>query len=189
MAGKSNLSNNMIRTKNDRLWLSCAVTILSLFLATLTCFAGELSSQDESFLAAAAKSGMAEIELSKLAGEKSSRSDIKMYAHQLLSDHTKATEELKTLAVTKKYKLPTGPGVANDTKKVALQALEGRDFEDKYVNSMVDDHKSALKLFQEESQNGVDPDIKKFASKTLPILREHLSMAKALEGKMVTPTQ
>ncbi len=60
----------------------------------------------------------------------------------------------------------------------------GKAFDKAYVNQMVDDHKKAVKLFEDASQNCKDPDLKAFAAKTLPTLKMHLDSINAIHDQM-----
>jgi len=60
--------------------------------------------------------------------------------------------------------------------------LTGSVFDKAYAKQMVSDHNKAVSLFEKESTKGTDPDLKDFATKTLPTLQEHLQMAKSLAG-------
>jgi putative membrane protein len=48
----------------------------------------------------------------------------------------------------------------------------------------VSDHKDAVKAFEKAANEATDPEVKAFASKTLPTLKHHLSMAEALQQKL-----
>lgn len=158
----------------------------------LSLFAGlgsgaEFSSDDKSFLKDAAEGGNAEIAIANLALKKTARLDIKAFAHLIISDHEKANEQLKSIAAANQTEMPSGMGLKYTAQKARLEALAERDFEKRYVNAMVDDHKAAIAVFEKEVQYGSDPDLKKLASMTLPTLKQHLSMASTIQGKMVTP--
>ena len=58
-----------------------------------------------------------------------------------------------------------------------LEGLNGAAFDHAYMADMVRDHKADVAEFKKESTRGKDPDVKSFASKTLPTLEEHLKMA------------
>ena len=60
-----------------------------------------------------------------------------------------------------------------------LTWLSGADFESQYMRDMVSDHKEDVKKFQNEADKGKDADLKKFASQTLPTLKEHLQLAES----------
>jgi putative membrane protein len=65
-----------------------------------------------------------------------------------------------------------------------LIRLSGANFDRQFMAHAVKDHEKAVALFESESKNGEDKDLKDWAGKTLPALREHLKMAKDLESKL-----
>ena len=137
----------------------------------------------ESFLSDAAEGGMTEVELGKLAQQKSKNPDIKKFAQMLVADHSKANAEVKTLASKKNINLPTGMGSHQSTFD-KLKGLSGDEFDEEFVEDMVDDHEKDVSTFQKESQNSSDPDVKAFATKTLPVLQKHLDTVKGIQSKM-----
>jgi len=137
----------------------------------------------ESFLSDAAEGGMTEVELGKLAQQKSKNPDIKKFGQMLVEDHSKANAEVKTLAGKKNINLPTGMGSHQSTFD-KLKGLNGDDFDKEFVEDMVDDHEKDVSTFQKESQNSSDPDVKAFAAKTLPVLQKHLDTIKGIQSKM-----
>lgn len=162
-----------------------AVSILLLFAAAVA--GADLSSRDKSFLENAAEGNNAEITLANLALRKTSRADIEAFARRAITDHQKATEQLKTIAAAKNADLPTGMGLKYKAEQARLTILEGRDFEEAYLSTIGDNHRLDLDLYRKGIQYGADADLKRFASMTIPILKLHLSMAKAVEDKMATP--
>jgi putative membrane protein len=131
----------------------------------------------------AAEGGMAEVELSKLAQSKATNADVKKFAQKMVTDHTKANGELKTLAG--KFNV-TLPAELNSTHKSALEKLKGlsgADFDKAYVDAMVGDHNDAVSLFQSEA-DGTTEELKAWAAKTLPTLKEHQRMIKDIQSKM-----
>ena len=61
-----------------------------------------------------------------------------------------------------------------------LSGKTGADFDRDYSKMMLSDHNKDVSAFEKQSTKGADPDLKAFATRTLPILQEHLQMAKAL---------
>ncbi|MGZ5304655.1 MAG: DUF4142 domain-containing protein, partial [Bacteroidia bacterium] len=88
--------------------------------------------------------------------------------------------ELIALAAAKNITLPTAPGEDYMKKYDDLNKLAGADFDEKYMDIMVKEHKDAVDLFDDAAEDAHDADIKAFAAKTLPTLKMHLSHA---EGK------
>jgi putative membrane protein len=141
----------------------------------------KVSRHDHDFLVTAAEDGMAEVELGKLAQQKGSSEQVKNFGGQMVTDHGKAGDELKTLAGTKGVTLPTSPGKhQKDIDKLAKKS--GADFDRDYARHMVDAHKKAVSLFQKTAKSGNDADVKAFAGKTLPTLQQHLEHANTLNS-------
>jgi putative membrane protein len=145
---------------------------------------------DVKFANNAARDGEAEVILGKLAAEKGAAEEVKKFGQQMVDDHSKASEELKSLAQSKKLDLEKS--IAAGTKKgerisQKLSKLEGAEFDKGYVGVMLKEHEAAVKLFQMESEKGQDAEIKAFAEKTLPTLQHHLEMVKELQSKVGKP--
>jgi putative membrane protein len=102
----------------------------------------------------------------------------------MVTDHSKANDELKKIATTKNITLPALPADELKATKDRLSKLSGADFDREYMSMMVAGHDKAVAAFQEESTDGSDPELKAFATKTLPTLLEHQSLAKATRDKL-----
>lgn len=139
---------------------------------------------DLAFMNDAAPGGMAEVELGKLAVSKSNNADVKAFAQKMIDDHTKAGDELKQLAMQKKVMLPPDVLPAHKQLMEKLSKLSGADFDKEYVKAMVEDHEKDVTTFESVSKIAGDADVKAFATKTLPTLKMHLEMIKALADKM-----
>lgn len=138
----------------------------------------------ERFMTEAAKGGMAEVELSRLATTKSQNAEVKKYSNQMIQDHTNANAELKQLAAKKGVTLPTELDKDHKDIKEKLTSVSGAEFDKDYVTAMVADHEKSVSLFKAQADGGTDADAKAFAAKTLPKLQMHLEMIKAIQGKM-----
>lgn len=135
---------------------------------------------DLKFVQQAAAGGMAEVEAGTLAREKGSSKKVKEFGAHMVTDHAKANDELKSIATSKGMALPLAPDAAHQQAKAKLQAASGPDFDRAYKAQMVEDHRKTIALFEQQSKNGQDPQLKAFAAKKLPALHEHLKMAQAL---------
>jgi putative membrane protein len=136
----------------------------------------------DNFWVDAAQGGMAEVELAKLAQQKSQNAEVKKFAQMMITDHSKANDELKSIAAKKNITLPTDIGSHKSTLD-ELSKLSGAEFDKEYVEAMVDDHEEDVEMFESKSSSS-DADIKSFASKTLPTLKKHLEAIKAIQSKM-----
>ncbi len=145
-----------------------------------------LSSMDKKFAMTAAQGGMAEVAMARVALERASSDDVKQYAQKMIDDHTKANEELMQLASSKGLSLPTAPDAKHEAMMQKMMKLSGANFDREYVKMAgVKDHENMAKLFMDEQMKGKDADIKGFASKTLPTVQMHLSMARDMMSKMM----
>jgi putative membrane protein len=137
---------------------------------------------DQRFVMQASMDGLTEVNLANLAMKNAANGEVKLFARRMLEDHTKANKELNRIADSKAIR----PAAQMDKKHRALTdklaTLHGADFDQEYVKHLISDHKEAVALFQREAKEGQDPDLKKFAADTLPILREHLKQARKIAG-------
>ncbi|WP_020606184.1 DUF4142 domain-containing protein [Spirosoma spitsbergense] len=148
--------------------------------------AGRGQSEDTNeFAMKAANGGMMEVELGRMAQEKGTSQDVKEFGSMMVADHSKANDELKTLATAKNITLPSTLGEEAQEDVNELAKLSGKEFDKKYVSMMVDDHKEDVDAFKKAAEdNSVDPDIKAFAAKTLPTLQQHLDRINAIDKMM-----
>jgi len=139
---------------------------------------------DAKFAVDAANGGMAEVALGKLALTKTANAKVKEFANMMVNDHGKANEELMALAKSKNITLPAT--VSADKQKEAddLGKKMGADFDKAYVDAMVDGHKKTIALFEDESKNAKDPDLKAFVDKTLPTIKMHLEHIEGIKASM-----
>jgi putative membrane protein len=75
------------------------------------------------------------------------------------------------------------PNLADYLAVRRLQSLAGDQFDQAYLSDMAGDHAQAVSEFETASQSLTDPDLKKFAGKTLPTLQKHFRMAQELHDK------
>ena len=132
---------------------------------------------DAKFMKEAAHGGLAEVELGNLAKDKASNDQVKQFASRMVDDHSKANDELKTLAGNKNVQLPTTLDAKDQALKDRLSKLSGQEFDRAYMQAMVKDHRTDVNEFRKASTSAKDPDVKAFAAKTLPTLEEHLKLA------------
>ena len=164
--------------------LTAATLALATSLGAHAADAGKLSGQDKSFLKDAAEGGNAEVAASQVALNQSGSADVKTFAQMMVDDHGKAGTELKGLADQKGVKVSDTPSLAKKTEIKVLSERKGSSFDQHYADSIgVKAHQDTIKLFQKEVDKGSDPDVKAWASKTLPALQHHLEMAQQLKAK------
>lgn len=156
-------------------------TGLSMLLAAALFTTQAQAKSDEAFMKDAAHAGAAEIQASKLAVSKAKSADVKAFANSMIADHTKVADELKALAAKKNVKLPDEPSIGQKAELKLIDAGDNDKFDERYAKHFgVKAHEDTIKLFEEASREAKDPEVKAWATKTLPGLKHHLEMAQAL---------
>lgn len=136
-----------------------------------------LSDQDKQFAENAAKGGMMEVMLGKIAETNASNELVKAFGKMMVEDHTKANDELKSWAMKVGYALPTSLNPDQQKKVDDLKMKKGMDFDKAYSDLMVSDHKADIAEFKKESSSGTEASLKSWASSTVPTLEHHLIKA------------
>jgi len=131
-----------------------------------------LTAKDKTFMRKAAKGGMMEVAMGRLAEQDAQSDDVKSFGKRMVADHSKANNELKSVAEQKGVKLPTKEPSEKWTSDKA------------YMDMMVKDHEKDLAEFQEAAKTASDPDVKKFAEDTAKVVQEHLDLAKETQSKL-----
>jgi putative membrane protein len=131
-----------------------------------------LSVKDKTFMKKAAKGGIMEVAMGTLAEQNGKSEDVKSFGKRMVTDHSKANNELKSIASQKGVKLPS--------KEPTLKWSSDKT----YIDMMVKDHEKDLAEFQEEAKTGSDPEVKKFAEDTAKVVQEHLDLAKETQSKL-----
>ncbi len=147
---------------------------------------GSLTVSDKTFVKKAAQGGMAEVQLGQLAIEKGSSDEVKKFGQRMVDDHSKANDQLKQLAASKGVELPTSLNSKDEATKNRLSKLSGNAFDRAYMQDMVKDHTQDVSDFKKASQTAKDPDVKSWASGTLPTLEDHLKAAKSVVSEKTT---
>jgi putative membrane protein len=132
----------------------------------------KLSAADKTFMMNAAKGGMMEVEMGKMAAQNAQNADVKKFGERMVKDHSQANSELMALAKEEGVALPgaKSPGKWKSDKD--------------YMADMVKDHQEDLAEFQKEAQNGTDPDVKAFAAKGAKMVSAHLKLAEQTQAKV-----
>jgi putative membrane protein len=140
--------------------------------------------ESTNFLVKAADGGMAEVALGEVAQQKATNSSVKQVASMMVTDHSSANGQVKSLAAQRNVTLPAVPGDDHQKKSDDLLKKSGADFDKSYMNTMIDDHQKTIDLFEDASGDVNDAEIKTFIDNTLPKLRMHLDSAKAIQKRL-----
>lgn len=140
---------------------------------------------DREFIAEQMAMGTAEIELGRLAQQRGTHADVKEFGALMVREHQMAAEELKSIAARANTGRETAATAdTHDDHREnfeELSKLSGRDFDLKYMEEMINDHEEGIDDLEGKAENASHADVKAWASKTLPKMREHLARAKSIK--------
>jgi len=110
------------------------------------------------------------------------------FARQVVLDHTKATNALKTMVNTGKVngQVPSALDCEHQQKLTELQNLWGQSFDDAYSRNLLQSDQNQISLFEHYAQNGDNAALRQWATKMLPEMKSHLVYAQLL-GAEVNP--
>jgi putative membrane protein len=139
---------------------------------------------DTAFVAAAARSGLSDMELGKLARTRGGNKRVKRFGIIMITEHAKINDKIQALASAKNIALPGGPQAERQEAINSLSKRSGNDFDKAYIHDMIANYGKEIATFETAAKNCADPDIKSFAAKTLPRLQAHLDAMVAMNDGM-----
>ena len=164
--------------------LLCATGSASMAQDTAT--SAQSSASAKEFVEKAGTSGLAEVEMGELGARKAKNGQVEAFAKRMVADHTKANQELLTASKGKGVQVPSS---RSDMHKATVEKFQqqdaGKNFDRDYMKQMVEDHKAAVELFETAADDEkLDLDLRSYAKRTLPTLRDHLKQAQTIESKL-----
>jgi len=137
-----------------------------------------LSGADKLFIRQAAIGGQAEVELGKLAQQKGNSEAIRDFGKRMVSDHSKAYDQLMHLHKDADPSTPKEPDPEHKRIRDELDKASGKDFDIAYLASQIQDHQKTANLLLWAISFGQSAELTKYAAHTLPTVMAHLEIAK-----------
>jgi putative membrane protein len=135
---------------------------------------------DQAFVRDTFEGNDAQVEMSKLAQDKSTSSDVKTFGQKMVQIHTQLNTQLAPAAKQLGVNEPKGPSKKQKQQIEKLQALSGPDFDTAYIQAMAKEQQHSLKEFNDESQSSQNPNLQQAAKADAPILNEHYQVLQKL---------
>lgn len=145
------------------------------------------SPQDQAFVNEAARGGKMEVKLGYLAERNASNPAVKEFGSRMVKDHTRLNKELGSAAEMIGLQVPKDLSPDQQSEYVRLSKLSGKSFDKEYMESMVKDHTDDLAAFKKAESVTQNNDLKKAIADAIPVIQEHLSMAKSDSAKVAVP--
>ena len=169
-----------------------ALIVMSLVAVALLTVSGPAAAQiqmvntaDREFINRAATDGVTEVELGRVATMRAARPSVRSFGERMVADHGRGNAELLALAQGKGIALPPTLQPSQQAMRDRLNGLSGADFDRAYMSEMVRDHTEDVALFERAAEVSADPDIKAWAARSLPMLRDHLALARQVNSEVV----
>lgn len=132
----------------------------------------------------------ADIDGGKLALSKTKNADVKAFAKQMVTDHTRANEKVTALA--KKLKVTPEDSETSTTLEhkasanlADLKKLSGKEFDKTYINKEVETHETVLNEIDNTLiPNAKNPELKALVERIRPEIAAHLAHAKSIQSKL-----
>lgn len=144
--------------------------------------AGIISTADSTsaaFLVRITNTALKGMERSVLAEGKATIPTIKEFARTEHKVYDELNLAATQLAAQKNVAIPT----VSNSKPGKLSTLQGSSFDKAYVNASIDGYKNTLDEFEAAVKMAGDTDIREFADRRIPLLRQHLDSAKSIKTK------
>ena len=142
------------------------------------------SPEDQTFVNEASRGGKMEVKLGELAERNSASSEVKEFGAHMVKDHTRLNKELGSAATSIGLTVPTDLSEDQKAEYTKLSKLSGKSFDKEYIDLMVKDHTEDLAAFQKAESTAQDPKLKMAISSAIPVIQEHLNMAKSDAAKL-----
>ena len=152
--------------------------LLALMCAFPSLAAAEKQAGDQQFLDKAFSINKGEVELGKLAQQHGISPAVRDFGARLERDHQQALDTLPQVAREAGLMMPAAIQREESDLYTRLSRLQGKDFEQQFSKHMVQGHGKAISLFENEANHGQSPELRKWASQQLPVLKQHESIAK-----------
>jgi putative membrane protein len=143
-----------------------------------------LSKEDSNFVMEAAKGGVMEVQAGQIAQQNAQSQRVKDFGNMMVTDHSKANDELRSYASGHGITLPDSLPAADQKHINSMKNMQGKAFDKHYVNMMVQDHQKDVAKFKKAAANCNDAQLKTWATNTLPTLQKHLDSIQAIKKGM-----
>jgi putative membrane protein len=132
------------------------------------------------FLADALRASLAGARMGELAAQQSSDQRVRDYGTKLKSDFASHASEIQQMLTPLDVPIPTQLSAEAISQLAALTRLSGKEFDSAFVQAAIRMHDDAIEQYGAQTHANPDRQLSEFATRSLPMLREHLAQAQTL---------
>src|SRR5262245_52529849 len=125
-----------------------------------------------------------EMLLARLAQQRARNEEVRKFANKMIEEHAKGNQAIVLIVSKQRIAVPDKPLKEQEADLNRLHGNEVKDFDREYMDCIVKDHEKAIEMFERASKELKNEELKEFATKAIPALKEHLAMAKEVRGKL-----
>jgi putative membrane protein len=175
------MEDKMMQRNTNIIWAAALAIVMVAGMAVAADFE---RAEEKHFLTKVSGSQEAEIAFGRMAADRAESAKVKQFGQRMIEDHQKAAMEVKQLAVKQGIDLPA-PMVPEEKEQAEKFAqLAGKEFDRAYIGYMVKEHMKDVAEFEHTGKQLKDPNVKQWVTATLPVLKEHLTIAKNIADDM-----
>lgn len=142
----------------------------------------DLDAGTHAFVRAATSSNLLEIRSSELALDRSENNDVSGFAQQMIEDHRRVGDQMRSVLNAQAQTSDDQALTALHAQKLSeLENADSATFDAQYMRLQTEAHREAVDLFSQYAGSGSHPELRAFASQTLPSLQTHLEMAEEMD--------
>jgi putative membrane protein len=148
--------------------------------AAVTAIAAPALANTSDFMTKAIKGDNSESRLGALAVRSGHSAQVRRFGAMLVRDHDKARRQAVPVAARYGVPVPTAMADEAQAEYAKLKRMRGAAFDREFGRYMVDDHRKDIADFEKEVASRDPADVRALARQTLPALRRHLAVARAI---------
>lgn len=164
-----------------RRFIAQLLPLLAALIASASLAALPPSGEERTFAVEAHARNRGEIDLAKLAEERTASPIVRDYADRIISDHTEMDRSLEKLAASRKIELSAALPPEALAARDELAPLRGAAFDRAYMRRALQEHRATMSKFEEQARNARDGEIRDYAHDASARLREHLALAQRFD--------
>lgn len=148
---------------------------------------GERALSDAQIAGVLEAANMAEIQQGSIAQRKAQRQEVRDFATMMVTDHSKALEDLERLATkagfgTASSEMTSDLRADNQEAVSDLDDAKPSDFDREYMDAQIQAHEHLLKVLDDQLiPNAVNPELRSSVLATRPVVAAHLERARAVK--------
>lgn len=143
---------------------------------------------DSKWIREVAADNMLEVDLAKVAERRATNAAVKQFAQRMDTDHNRANDDLRSMASSHGFPFKPELGRKHEAKVDQLQKSTSKEFDRAYMRSMVQNHTDDVAYFENEGMHAQSAPVRDYAAKYLPILQQHLTLARQVAGQVGADT-